>query len=372
MFCMQCGAELAESMAFCPKCGAKLAQEGNSKYVQGIAKPEGIDKEKKKPVVKYIVAALLIVIGVLVLLFVALKIGSGSRRSGFDDESGTDDYDRNPNGRFSLTQTYLNEDEGFSFMYPDDWEIENDEEIASDFLVSVAHTSVFGPYAWIAVGKEVDDGSGVYFTATSEDFEELLSGVEGVNNLEIMELSNMTLDGNPARKLIYAANNDIGTRAIVIQYFYVRDFYVYAVTCSVEKDRYDSYEPVFNDIMDSYSIYEGNTWGGDDEVPFGYEGDEDDEGVPFPDIGYGLSWVEAPYTSTDWIGSSINGVIENNSGSTKGWVTIHFNLYDTNGYLIGTASDSISDLRNGDKWKFSASILENTVAYWEFIDVSVY
>ncbi len=263
MFCIQCGAEVAESMVFCPKCGAKLAREGNRQNAQGIVKPESPEsnnKEKKKPAVKYIVVALLIVIGVFVLLFVVLKIGSDSGRYGsadiFDSEFDTDNYDRNRSEGVSLTQTYLNEDEGFSFMYPDGWEIENVEETDPNWLISVAHTGALGTYARIAITKEVDDGS--LFAIGRVDFEEEYSSAEDINDFKMMDLSDIALDGYPARKLTCAYNNDIGFRVITIQYFYVRDSYTYVVTCAVEKDNYDRYEPIFNDIMDSYNIYTEN------------------------------------------------------------------------------------------------------------------
>lgn len=90
-------------------------------------------------------------------------------------------------------------------------------------------------------------------------------------------------------------------------------------------------------------------------------------------LGYGFEWVEMPYADVDQLGFDvIKGAIENKSGSTQNTVLIYFNLYDADGYLIDYASDSIQNVKNGDKWKFQVTILNQNVAYWEFSYISVY
>lgn len=508
-----------------------------TEYVRGIVEPEGISlaAKKKRPAVRYMISALFILIGVLVLLFSVLDLEpSGALYESavtFKAEDNNDDYDLNHSENISLTQIYENEDEGFSFMYPEDWEIENVEDINPDALVSVGYTGAFGTYARIAVIKDIDDGS--FFAAAKSDFEELYSSEEGISNVKITDLSDTVLDGCPARKLTFTANNDIGTRLIWIQYFYIRDSYVYCITCVTEEANCDRYEPRFNAILDSFNIYAENmsddsalasVWGesGINELYYGeipltdlldkdknevcnilgapasgtpvtgellfggteyyeynglvlyfdnqtnmvdiisvwpslvrvngttlnkgraelirllgepsYEDYYNDESGEFDDyyylqytwyyeavvfdiempsydgianavtiyryddgpgdewvggyddplgsewnedyasdLGYGLTWAEMPYTATDGFGiSRINGVIENKSGFTQDFVSVHFNLYDTNGYLIDSASDSIQNLKSGDKWKFSAAILNDDAAYWEFSYISVY
>lgn len=43
-----------------------------------------------------------------------------------------------------------------------------------------------------------------------------------------------------------------------------------------------------------------------------------------------------------------------------------------NGYKIDRASDSIQNLKDGDKWKFRATVLSNDAAYWEFSNILAY
>ena len=92
----------------------------------------------------------------------------------------------------------------------------------------------------------------------------------------------------------------------------------------------------------------------------------------------GFEWVEEPSGSTRYYGSTlvevkITGVIKNTSGSTKSYVHIRFNLYDSNGYQIGQAIDTIRVLSVGSSWKFNAvptTVLES-VARFEFASLTV-
>lgn len=149
----------------------------------------------------------------------------------------------------SLDKTYTDEKEGFSFMYPSDWDI---AELSPDVLVSVVCTGAYGMNALIIVEKDIADDA--YFTAEKSDFRDLYSSMEGFSNVSIMDLSEIELDGCPARKLTFAADNDNGVHLIWTQFFYIRGSYIYAVTCIVEESDYDKYEPVFHAVVDSYVI----------------------------------------------------------------------------------------------------------------------
>lgn len=167
----------------------------------------------------------------------------------------------------SLGKTYTDEKEGFSFMYPSDWDI---AELSPDALVSVACIGAYGTNALIIVEKDIADDA--YFTAEKSDFKDLYSSMEGFSNVSIMDLSEIELDGCPARKLTFAADNDNGVHLIWTQYFYIRGSYMYAVTCIVEESDYDKYVPVFYAVADSYVIAAAD--GGHDasEMINSYEG----------------------------------------------------------------------------------------------------
>ncbi len=152
------------------------------------------------------------------------------------------------------------------------------------------------------------------------------------------------------------------------------DYYYLQYTLYDSAAVFDIEMPDYDGIASFVNIYKyddgtGSEWNDEYEDPFGREGDEDNTS----DLGYGPAWADMPYTATDGLGiSRINGIIENKSGLTQDFVSVHFNLYDANGYLIGSTSDSLQNLKNGDKWKFSAAILNDEAAYWEFSYISVY
>lgn len=57
------------------------------------------------------------------------------------------------------------------------------------------------------------------------------------------------------------------------------------------------------------------------------------------------------------IGYYVEGYVQNNTDKEYSYVSIEFNLYDSEGALIGTAIDNVNNLESNGKWKFKASSL---------------
>lgn len=76
----------------------------------------------------------------------------------------------------------------------------------------------------------------------------------------MINLSDVTINGHSARKLIYSFNDSRGSYS-QIQYFYIVNNDMYFVTCSSLENYFDKYAPVFDAIMDSYTIIAANTSG---------------------------------------------------------------------------------------------------------------
>lgn len=144
----------------------------------------------------------------------------------------------------SLSQAYVNENEGFSFRYPNDWDVRENSTMAA-----VLAPAESGYRASIGIMKS--DADEAYFSASMSDFETLYS--PGKENLKMTNLSDIALNGYPARKLIFSFSDNRGSYT-QIQYFYVLNRDMYFVTCSSLKDNFDKYEPVFNAIIGSYQI----------------------------------------------------------------------------------------------------------------------
>lgn len=54
----------------------------------------------------------------------------------------------------------------------------------------------------------------------------------------------------------------------------------------------------------------------------------------------------------------ISGIVHNSSEKQFNSVMIEFNLYDSAGSQVGTATDSVSNLEPGSSWNFNARVYE--------------
>ncbi len=72
------------------------------------------------------------------------------------------------------------------------------------------------------------------------------------------------------------------------------------------------------------------------------------------------------------ISVDLSGGIENNSSIDYTFIQIAFNLYDEKGALVGIAIDSISELKPGEIWNYSATayLYEDMAVYtWELYQI---
>jgi hypothetical protein len=53
-------------------------------------------------------------------------------------------------------------------------------------------------------------------------------------------------------------------------------------------------------------------------------------------------------------------------------VSIKINIYDKDDILLGNASDYITDLPSGEKWKFKAVVFEDGFQKYRVVDISGY
>lgn len=59
------------------------------------------------------------------------------------------------------------------------------------------------------------------------------------------------------------------------------------------------------------------------------------------------------------LGMTVTGILKNNSGKDMRGISLQFPIYDTSGNKTGNAMDMISDLKNGETWKFEAHGFKN-------------
>lgn len=257
---------LALSLLFCGAtimihtfCGRQKRADV-AEYVREIVEPQGIalapNAKKSGQSVKGLIAAIILIIaGVIILIFPLLEnLDFGSSNDPLPVDS--DDIVPTDSESVSLTQTYQDKEEGFSFMYPADWEATDDP----DALVQLMSGNTFGIRAVFSINKsEYYDESTFY--ATKEEFQADIaaSADDNLSNIEVTDLTDITLQGYPAQKAAWKCINTDGIHFITINYYYILDTDLYVVSCMVIEDSFSQYEPIFDAIMDSYTITAGNT-----------------------------------------------------------------------------------------------------------------
>lgn len=205
-----------------------------------------------------IVSYVLNLIEIGLCIFSLVSVFGGSSDAPYYDSSNSSDvpyYDDSlPNldeqgESISLTQVYTNEEEGISFMYPEDWTVTTATTETEEIVTVAAPEGMFGSYAYIGVSKDVADD--MLFQHTMSDFERVYSAAGHINDISITSLTDITLGDFPARKLEFSANYD-SADLIYIQYFYNLNSNEYIVTCVMRESSSDTYGPIFEAIMDSY------------------------------------------------------------------------------------------------------------------------
>lgn len=193
---------------------------------------------------------------------------------------------RNETQELLLSQTYINEYMGLSFMYPDGWRVVEMSTNGPIWVVSPYESKVAGSAAYIIIENgNIDE---TYFSATRSDFENVLLKLR-YEDIGVLSLDDISLSGHPARRLVFTASSD-GVSLKQTFYLYIFDSEMYVIGCSTYENLWDEYEPVFEKIMDSYVITNTLSASSDmetnipadsehtketpEEIPYGYEGEE--------------------------------------------------------------------------------------------------
>jgi hypothetical protein len=216
-------------------------------HIFGIleSKPVILAPRKKINLLFIIIPSIIIIAGITVAALWFTGVLGGS-----DDYY--DAYYENDDNGIHLGRTYTNEEEGFAFDYPSGWTMAGSSELEEDSIVWLFSP---GSYANMLITKSYDYNAHEIFFATEEDFLVEFSTI--ADDVNIIEMTNIDLNGISARKLKFSAKFE-ETSVVDIQYFYVIDSYIYVITFSSIQSVFNTYEPVFNAIMDSYRITRRN------------------------------------------------------------------------------------------------------------------
>lgn len=243
-------------------------------YIRKAIEPEEllvptIEKQKRSYIITLTAMLAIALIGIVMLVFVVADNFEFS--SSGAPYVATDNTVLSTAESVSLNQTYTNEEEGFSFDYPSTWQQlnENDFEARKDMDSSL----ILEIYALNDLGSERDYYAShmqvfkmpvnLTFQGTKEDFQNSLSLT--MNEVEVTELVDIDLNGIPVRKLCYLFN-DNGQTCVVTEYYYTIADDMYGIRFYASEKNFGKHEPIFNAIMDSYTITAANT--SDQNVPF--------------------------------------------------------------------------------------------------------
>lgn len=239
MFCQKCGKELVEGLVFCGSCGAPVQIQGEATNAESTVLQKNITNtsaaaRRSKPWYKrwwiWVIAA-------VVVLFILAAIGSG------DSET-------------ALSQTYTNEAEGISFKYQSTWKMVPDTSLDEYYDESETEDIVVlfengqkdqQDYSLLEIQKIPTNKEGIdgIFSAAESDFAEAFS--EGTT---IDLLSDISLDGVPARMLVYTMDKEECCR----RYYYAVGNTMYMIDFLYPASEAESLGKIFDAIMKSYKI----------------------------------------------------------------------------------------------------------------------
>lgn len=375
MFCHKCGTKIPEKAAFCPKCGAKtIIDESDVQPVAASAPANQTRQSDNTPVSapkkkKSKKRSIILGIGALVvILFILASIGGNE---GNEQRSSSPSDNKQPSSDNTITANT-------STTAP---EVDDPSEttdgllfrgIPADQLLGTSYDDMIRllgePDSTMFEGEENYYGDvTIYFDMWSWD-RPYLSGVNSGS------LEDFTYNGHPLSDNYDELSQILGREPDSARVFY---------------DTYDmsyTWEHMGSEAFLTVSVpaTEESPAATQVSISWWHESYDfsDDPDVPannLPVLPDGFEWAEAPSGSTksfgygtDLIEVKITGVIKNTSGSTKSYVQIMFNCYDSNGYQIGEAWDNINNLGDGKSWKFDATFTDTsgTVTSFEFASLS--
>ena len=259
--CIKCGALLEDNAIFCGECGTKQSnmqslqqpfqQSTYGQVISGNLQANNIQlsvsqkKKRKLPII-------LSVIGGLFVLLIIIGVIVGNNES--------DNQLNQSSTGVNLSQTYTNEEEGFSFKYASGWVPVNEDEFADYIgkdeeypLVLLANKTEGLPEenTYIMISRfDVAQDDIDYLFIDDEQFASTFDDDVTIEDTFITEI-----DGVAARKIIYTDEDGIGWQS----YFYAVAPVLYRIDFVYYGKSAGNYQRFFDAIMDSYTIMESDS-----------------------------------------------------------------------------------------------------------------
>jgi len=274
-------------------------------------------KKSKKLLLVLIIIGAVLAIGITLFLV-------------FWNDRGTRDSDATPvrinseTRDLSLSQTYINDAEGFTFNYPSEWEIHEWKNVGSIVELSVDHPITENEIIFISmtITKEFWLDPNEFLDNIEEEIHEEFSRLNDVET-NVINLKDVDLNGILAHRLLYSLK-DNNSYDYYLGYYYVVGNTIFTVEFHSPESLFDRYEPIFDAIMETYRITQS---------------------------------MDTSYTDLEWQTVS-DGYFSVNIPSTWLW-----EMQDFDDYVLlhiscdnNSISMSIDDLHGGPEWYFNNSL----------------
>lgn len=259
MFCPKCGAKVLDGAEFCQKCGTKLAANTSTSNLADSPHPKNrttvADPKRKKSKKLFIILG--VVLAFIVILIVANADNLAERGAQDQKDEEHIKSQQQDSASVNLSETYINEEEGFSFNYPSAWVPVSEEEYSSRF------GSIEGEeYPLVLLANETDDlpEANTYIMvskipATQDAINHLFIDDEQFaatfdNDVTIKNTLTAEIDGVAAREITYLTSDGIGYQS----YFYAIGTAIYRIDFSWRGETSGNNQRFFDAIIDSYKI----------------------------------------------------------------------------------------------------------------------
>lgn len=288
MFCYKCGTKLPDGAMFCHKCGAQMmpgkevqmtsgedvmhntAEQLSREKMLGGSEDDSFHNMKENAPLKRKSKKLPVLVGSTILILIAaLTIVIGGKKS--DDKEYAEEQTEGTDlqGKIDLSETFTDQNTGISFQYPAKWSIVDspgeynivemmDSENATDHIATFKVNVIFD-----------QDPYGVY-TQDEASVEENLSEYGKFLGLEDRQFGDISV------KVLKYRTKGLRSDEIVKIFWYRIGEEMYQVTCSYTASMEDTYEPIFEAVMNSYAVNANVSEPLQEEI-FGFETDYREE-----------------------------------------------------------------------------------------------
>lgn len=288
MFCYKCGTKLPDGAMFCHKCGAQMMpgkevqmmsgedvvhntakQLSREKMLGGTADDSFHNMKENTPLKKKSKKLPVLVGSTILILIAALTIVIGGKKS--DDKEYAEEQNEGTDlqGKIDLSETFTDQNTGISFQYPAKWSIVDspgehnivemmDSENTTDHIATFKVNVIFD-----------QDPYGVY-TQDEASVEENLSEYGKFLGVEDRQFGDISV-----KVLKYRTKGLRSDEIVKIFWYRIREE-MYQVTCSYTASMEDTYEPIFEAVMNSYAVNANVSEPLQEEI-FGFETDYREE-----------------------------------------------------------------------------------------------